>query len=630
MSDDFDIFDILGSAEDDEPKSLNWAEDDVLTTASFPSTCLLREQKVQRGVRRPCNCSDAAKHRNFFDFCKAVVKPNLEKGQEVPSDIKVCWNGRNIFEGDLPRELIHKPTGARVKFDDLPYVRDVIYTLRKGTYWFQRAAFKGGDVKKGYSDLGRQLIILIAGKTSGEKLQTKAGKLLGDKVSKQGVKRLKNVLATIDGIIMQICLCYPGKEFLSWENMDSLIHCLIRNLVPDYIRPENRVDVETSYEKIKRIRKMIKESGFHISKDLQEIKVPRELTFFRKLLKPVASGKTPLDMYRVSVLCQTRASGAPPQTVYQKTLAKMKSVLRTPPSLEVYNQAAPYIKECIGEIHGQYCAGKSSEHLAHIWASLERTAKISLSDSAEVFHNHSGGGKLEAAREVLHSHPSIRQINLDDGTFTGVELTSENATPGERLFHWALGHFNITNPKATYDSNVMSVRISLVAEMGKFRGITVSHLAHAMALHPFSHVGLAYLRHIPSSESGIGAANHAWNFFKRMSKTNPSGQFLFGEEDVYLFSTDWETATDFMEHRVTADILNHFAVVLGLPTWYRRVIVLALTQPRQVEFISEEEKVLDRFFTGRGTLMGDPVTKVVLHLYHLVCRKAALRGSSIS
>jgi hypothetical protein len=616
-----DFFDFLGDGPLEAADAWD-VERDVLTTRSFPSTVIYREQTNNRARKSTCTCSGAEKHRNFFDFSKSIVRPNLKEDRPIPDNVKVCWNARNIFEMKLPRELVTNRTGNRYTIDELPLIDDVCYTLRKGTYWFSRAAYKGGSVRKGLTDLGRQLIILLSGRNSHERLHNSAGSLLSEKTNPRGMQRLRNITSTIDGIIMQICLCFPGEEVLTWSNVDELIHCLLRNLVPDYIRPGNMVNTESSYEKIKRIRKAIKQSGFHVSRDLKEIPIPRELSFFRRLLKHIGNGKTPLDLYRVSVLCQTRASGVPPKTVFEKTFSKIKEVLQTPHDPETFRRSAPYVKTCMDNLHESYCAGKSEDQLSGIFARVLGAAKVSLSDSAEMFTTHQDGGKLEAAREVLSNNPQIPELDLDTGQLTGKLLTSENSTVGDRLFHWGLGHFHLDDPKATYDSNVMSVKISLVAEMGKYRGVTVSHLAHASVLHVFSHIGLEYLRGIPTSQSGISAANHAWNFFKRMTMLNPTGAFALGDEDTFLFSTDWRTATDYMEHQLTATIINNFAVILGFPNWYRRVIVCALTQPRQVEFL-DEDKVLARFFTGRGSLMGDPGTKVILHLYHLICREAA-------
>jgi hypothetical protein len=264
--------------------------------------------------------------------------------------------------------------------------------------------------------------------------------------------------------------------------------------------------------------------------------------------------------------------------------------------------------------------GSESES-ERFWARVISRAKISLSDSGEFFTNSESGGKLEAARLVLSQNDRIPEVDLETGAHTGRILGPEDQV-GIRLFHWACNVFR--DRKTIYDRNVMSVRVSLVAELAKYRAITVSHLAHAILLHVLSHVLLEYLSAIPSSRSGIGAANHAWNFFKRLSHKNPVGKFIF-EKDVYVFSTDWEEATDWLDHLISQLIVNRLCNNVGIPTWYRQTVVFALCAPRQVEEIDQDSKILSRYFTTRGELMGDPVVKVILHICHLVARYAAIK-----
>jgi hypothetical protein len=299
---------------------------------------------------------------------------------------------------------------------------------------------------------------------------------------------------------------------------------------------------------------------------------------------------------------------------------RMVETLRTPPNPELYRAFGPFIRPALGEIHQEIVLRNEGERLQNLFNSCVSAAKISLSDSGEFFTKASDGGKLEAARKVLSGLDKVEKIDLNSGRKTGAFLTKGEDSPGEMLFYWALHHF--VDRSAVYETNAMSVRISLVAELGKYRGITVSHLAHAVCLHVLNHVLLRYLEEVPSSTSGIGAANHAWTFFERLSHKNPSAGFIFAQ-DRYLFSTDWTTATDYCDHNVAAAMLNILCSILGIPAWYRQTCVFALCAPRQVEFLDENEKTLEMFLTSRGVLMGDPVTKPVLHLYHLVCRTAA-------
>jgi hypothetical protein len=255
------------------------------------------------------------------------------------------------------------------------------------------------------------------------------------------------------------------------------------------------------------------------------------------------------------------------------------------------------------------------------FSSVVKSAKISLLDSGEFFTNTNDGGKLEASRRVLRLNPRIEEIDLQTGRATGKILTQDSPI-GERLFHWACGRFQ--NRQKVYENNSMSCRISLVAELGKYRTITVSSLQHAILLHPLSHMGLTLLEAFPSSESGIGAANHAWNFFKRLSHKNPSASFIFNKDiETSVMSTDWSQATDYCDPYIAGAMLNRFLTKMGVPLWYTQTALFALTGPRQVETLDRNGCPTEKFYTSRGVLMGDPVTKVVLHLHHLVGRRIA-------
>jgi hypothetical protein len=353
------------------------------------------------------------------------------------------------------------------------------------------------------------------------------------------------------------------------------------------------------------------------------IDIPREMSFFKVITDFMSDRKTPIDMYRVMTMSQTRASGVPPRSVYLKSLQKIKATLTGPPDKARYERVKNYVAEGIEMLHREMVEAIGSESESErFWARVISRAKISLSDSGEFFTSSESGGKLEAARKVLCENKEIKEINLHTGEYTGRLLTEKDSV-GERLFHWACEQFR--DRRTVYDRNVMSVRVSLVAELGKYRAITVSHLAHALMLHVLSHVLLEYISAVPSSRSGVGAANHAWNFFKRLSHKNPAGNFIFEEGDNYVFSTDWEEATDWMDHLISQLMVNRLCNCVGVPTWYRQIAVFALCAPRQVEEIGPEDKTLGRYFTTRGELMGDPVTKVILHLAHLVARHAAIK-----
>jgi len=583
---------------------------DVLSLKTFPSTSILRWGRKGEHL---CSCKDYERHRSLFTVNLQFVAPSLLGRGECPN-LKVCFNAENMWECRLPREI----TGLdkRVVFERLPTVRHAIRVLKKGSYWFPRL-LKGKKLKT--SAFGRKMVRLLAGCSSAEGPEP-FGSLKGKRVSPIAVQRLRSMLATADGVLMQAVLGFPGNhDFQNWKRMDQIQCSLVANLISDYFR-DNDPDRVSTFEKVKQVRKDLKRELFNPIGSPAKVVVPRELSVMRTMCSLIR-GKTPLAYFQGMMLTQTRAGGVPPPSVYTKTLAKTKAILTEPSDKTLYNNVARPLAKAVDLLYGDFLTRLGSiEKRDSFFEGIMKEAKISLSDSGEFFTTTNVGGKLEAARIVLQTNPEIREINLHSGEVTDRIIPIKPDNQGERLFHWALGTF--VDRQKVYDRNCMSCRISLVAELGKFRTITVSTLQHAILLHPVSHLGLKILEVFPSSESGIGAANHAWNLFKRLSHKNPSASFIF-KQDIKsaVFSTDWENATDYGDRYISGLILNRFLNLIGVPKWYRETVVFALTAPRQVETLDKNGCPIEWFYTTRGILMGDPVTKVVLHLFHLVGRR---------
>jgi len=584
---------------------------------SFPSTSILRHPKGQE-----CTCAAGERHKTLFQLCKLVISPHLREDTSPLVGVKVCWNADNIWECKIPVKL--SGLAKRVDFENLGTVYRANKVLWSGTYWYSRLCKRTKDDPSKYGRNYVAILRLLAG------LKTFSGRekpheLMSYPLHKGAVQKLRQILATVDGLLMQLVLCFPDKEeVMNWSFMDRVANSLICCMLPDYFR-DNNLDLTrvTTFEKVKQIRKSIKRYGFNRISTEESVSVPQELSFFRFILKKLGSAKSPLSAYHTMTMSQTRASGVPPKAVYYKTMNKIVAILKEPESPRTFERFSPWIRPAIEQLYFETLESLGgNENRDKFFSRCVSAAKISLSDSGEFFTKHSDGGKLEAARRILKDLKEIDKINLWTGDIDG-KLVSDGTNQGEMLFHWACNQFR--DRRTCYDRNLMSVRISLVAELGKYRAITVSHLAHAVLLHVLSHVLLEFLRVIPSSESGVGAANHAWNFFKRLSHKNPAASFIFGDKDMYLFSTDWEQATDFCDHKVAQAIINILCEMFGIPTWYRQTCVFALCAPRQVETVDPDSKTLEVFFTTRGELMGDPVVKVILHAYHPICRISAKR-----
>jgi len=583
---------------------------DVLSLKSFPGTSILRYGGKGKHL---CKCTEVQRHRSLFDVNRLFTAPNLLGKVDCP-EILVCSNAENIWECKLPREITDLQ--SRVTFESLPDVRTCMKVLKRGTYWYKQLAV--GRYRK--SLFQRQISRLLAGLPTPEGHENFQD-VKAMKPSSAAVQRLRSLLATVDGLLMQVTLAFPGSpDFQNWKRIDQIQRGLIMQLLNDYFKDTDPNRVLT-FDKVKNLRKEIKRCGFNPSLGVAKVVVPRELSAMKVALSLVR-GQTPLTYLQVMILSQTRASGVPPRAVYDRTLAKTVAILKTPASRELLQLVEGPLNRATDHLHGDLLSRLGgTEDREKFFSTVVKAAKISLSDSGEFFTKTDSGGKLEAARRILRANPEIPEIDLNTGQQTGVILT-ESSPIGERLFHWSCGMF--VDRTRCYEKNNMSCRISLVAELGKYRTITVSTLQHAVLLHPMSHIGLKVLEAFPSSESGIGAANHAWNFFKRLSHKNPSASFIFDmKNETAVMSTDWSQATDYCDPLIAGAMLNRFLFNLGVPPWYRETVLFALTAPRQVETLDRNGAPVDVFYTSRGVLMGDPVTKVVLHLHHLVGRRIA-------
>jgi hypothetical protein len=581
---------------------------DVVSLRKFPGTSTL---KFNEGSTL-CKCAIDKRHRGLFDVNLQFTAGNLAGSLDCP-DLDVCFNADNIWECKLPRGLTGLET--RETFENLPTVRCALRVLKRGTYWFPRLA-KGKFKECAFL---RHMARLLAGYGSPEGHQS-FSYVKSLKPQASAIKRLRSLLATVDGLLMQLTLAFPGEtKVQNWDFIDRTMCGLIATILDDYFK-ENDPNRVTIFEKIKSVRKDIKRCGFNPTSNpdhpLAGVVPPMELSVLR-VACALVRGQTPLSHLQVMILSQTRASGVPPYTVYEKTLAKTKAILTTPSSKELYELVAPPLTRAVDHFyHDLLVRIGGSEQRERFFETAVEAAKVSLSDSGEFFTPSGVGGKLEASRRVLMTHPRIAELSLETGQPTGKILTPDSPI-GERLFHWACGMF--ADRRNCYTNNSMSCRISLVAELGKYRTITVSTLQHALLLHPFSHMGLKILEVIPSSQSGVGAANQAWNFFKRLSHKNPSASFIFDENiETSVLSTDWESATDYCDPYIAGAMLNRLCVALGVPAWYRQTMLFALTAPRQVETLDRNGAPIEVFYTSRGVLMGDPVCKIVLHLHHLI------------
>jgi len=200
-------------------KEESWNPKWVLSTRGFPLTTILRIKASHR-----CKCLPDT-HKDIFSFNRSLgAKLFLGEIAELPK-VNVCWCAYSLYEDLLPRKL----TGLKGRhlFEDLETVNQAVMVLYKGTYWTHRVT-KGDDLTK------LRIFQLLSGNKA-EKSTTVLGKM---PLSKQGVAHLRNLLSTVDGCAIQICLAFPDvPQIQNWEYFDNLVNCMFKNMLVDWTLP---------------------------------------------------------------------------------------------------------------------------------------------------------------------------------------------------------------------------------------------------------------------------------------------------------------------------------------------------------------------------------------------------------
>jgi len=576
---------------------------DVLSLRGFVSPFILRD------FSKTCDCHK--QHRDLLEFTNSVIVPNYfkEQSETFYSKVNVCYNVTNLFEDKIPRKISGLAT--RKLLVDMPNCKAVFDTLWKGTYWYKY--FTGLTVKgHGYTMQCRLLMALISGSSPRDPISY----MFKKKPSEIGLSALRNILNNVEGMLIQIVLGCTSRKFLSWKYIDRVTHAIIAHSVQDYwAKPvEGKL---TFYKRLKEARKTIKfvgMSGTTFENLISHFKPETDMFWFYDIIKDIHEVNSPHRYYQVSIFAQTRGAGLPPKQISLDALLKWRRCLQETEDIKYSEETISTVRAAANLVAVDALADQSKHIL------IQDSSKISLSDSAEFNNPTKSGGKMEACRRICKKYPKgIPEVDLETGRLTGKLILPDGKedTLGKFLFHYSCNVVRTRDgaEKAGY------IRPYVVLEPGKARVISVSKIEHALFLHPMAHISAKALEQIPSSRDGLRAANHTWQFFKRLSAKNPAASWMFTDPSLfYVGSTDLEEATDHLTHTLSRVILEEWLARLGPPKWYRETCIHLLCSPRKV-FKKEKDNFIFDFQTTRGCLMGDPLVKSLIHLHHLVAKK---------
>jgi len=571
-----------------------------------------------------------------------------------PSEI-VVWSGDVIrLQDPLPARILgpnwQASQKSKVRFSAIADRNVKLHVIYNHTHWGHRLKELCNDSSSLYMNWSRKLRTrlnrFLSGSTDPSMPRPVVERLFES--TRCNIKarsdRLLELLKTVDGIFLQRYLCYP-EEVWTWERFDMFTLGNIATLLGDEFldgeMTQEALSVKTSYAQLKQARKWFKDVSHrnnleHALEDLSEI--PHWCRQFAGVWRRASRLTGPRRLYVVGILSQTRGCGTPPPLVLLQSKVKfLTTISRSPPPDDATSRSIrrAALEEVLSKLPQEAFTG------------LATKSRVTVSTSSSWEATRREGGTIEAARMILQSLPIGEQVpvrDLDTGRIETYKSRENFDSTGEVVFWLSLDHV-LRTPLV----QLRSAYLTMVKEPGKARTVTKARAALKIVLDVVNGICSYPLKKgIESSHSGMAQANHGWNFFTNLygpwrnlvfnpvsrEKIN-NGPDSFLEEieyaPLYVGFTDYSEATDRIEHKVARLAGDVWMTKCGIPKVLRGIVHETCYTPRKIFFDgtgplkkigSEISGETTRFITLRkGILMGDPLTKVVLHLLNIVSRR---------
>jgi hypothetical protein len=403
--------------------------------------------------------------------------------------------------------------------------------------------------------------------------------------------------------------------------------------------PLEAVPIRTSYATLKWSRKWFKQASHRDLLEHETAPPPEGMEWSRlhwRTWKVLQGAKGHERLLIIGVLSQTRGCGTPPPLVVLQSKRKFLETVSSEPLAEsntVRTLRRMAIREVINELPVAAVTG------------LKTKSRVTVTSAACWEKTRREGGTTEQIKQMIGFVDPMSQIpirNLDTGSVESWKFQDEFDTVGELIFWVSLDRVLHTPPL-----ELRKAFLTVVKEPGKARSVTKARACLKIVLDLVSKLCSEPLaKGIRSSQSGMSASNHGWNFFNSFSneiERNEVFSLLKREEtsfdgyvertdtfeDLFVGSTDYEEATDQLEHFVASDLGIPWMVKCGIPKVLQGIVVETCYKPREIYFkatglLADLGDVVDgdihSISLRRGVLMGDPLTKPVLHLINVCDR----------
>jgi hypothetical protein len=454
------------------------------------------------------------------------------------------------------------------------------------------------------------------------------------------------LLKTVDGVFMQRFCCYPHEEW-TYQKYDLFLLKLIYELISDEFLDGQLTkfgrSLSSRFSDLKKARKYFKEfAGRNRIEDLGKqplfVKQARWLRFLLPLYREYTrNSDTMRKAFLHGTLCQTRCAGKPPPLDKLQAKIKFLKTVTTPDQIE--NSQLSLVNVAMGEI---------LQNLPdHIFTGLSTKAGISVTSSACYEYTRQDEGTLHAIQDIVMGRETgVRALNIDLNTGKVEGKLDVSISPGTYIFFRCLEEVLRMPPSERSKASLV-----VVDEPGKNRAITKARACLKIVLDVVNKIcAIPLERGFNSSKSGMGKSNHTWNTFKEFEILPLKGVVfnIDNVEDQHLnscilrktefknvlaVSTDYENATDYLSHKIAKVIGYQWMLKCGIPRVLRNLVCEVAFKTRTVYFtgnlgIGTEvhgEENLYSVNTQRGVLMGDPLTKVILHFTNVVARHLSVR-----
>lgn len=613
------------------------------------SQCCWKDR--QAVISENCPCKNIANTKSMKHLCFLEILPQLGEADQYPDlkfeEILFCSDQSSIFEKNFAHQLV-KETGQKgwnsdyiTEFKD---VHDILMT----TYWYRCYQ------EHIYTALEGEWSIAV------EKL-TPVRDILSF---------YKNAIETVNGLLIKQMLAIP--EFCnSYRDLADTTFMMFRDLIFEYFGHENYFG---AFEGIKDLNAKIK-SCFNLDEQansfiwledysgyrgtsLQTFWEKPFAKFFSYVIKQIDENGTDYTkslswINRCSILSQSKYMGYIPDHLgelkrqeYHNKVSREPLMLEKREALNLYNALKLELR--YAELPTAFFAETKNGELSDLLSQCDFPVKQTASADSRVAR----GGRLEDARIMINylvDHKvQIRTYGLIvlrvEEVYDIADLIKDpDNYPRDFILFWTsfqiILNYYINKgfcPKDTAllfndehfkDRNIFDGRVLHIREPGKNRDLMMSSSILNWFLTPASKIFTRYLGKHPDHTDGLLGASQDWRFNMKMSGDRFSSGWLYGESDIYFHYCDWKEATDYCSKYQGNILLKAQMDYTTFPAGYGELVRRTVCEEQPIVEESFQLTQHDSSFNRikwkqisvvrDGFMMGNPMTKVILHCFHM-------------